>query len=341
MIHSEEIMVSGMQCSGCEASIEAAVQQLDGIRSVKAEYCRSSLTVSFDSCRTSLDQISTVCAAKGYSLALRGESQAVIAGKTGAFLAFAGILLLLILTRKTWLLLSLPGISPVTTDGMIFVAGLLTGLHCVSMCGGFVIGYTTGDAEQQRSNVRSHLLYGVGKTVSYALFGAFFGFLGTLFHITPVLSGITIALAGSFMILYGLNLLGLFTGLRIIRFKLPVAMVTYLLKKMEQSRSPFLMGFFSGFLLGCGPLQVMYLLAAAVGSVPEGAKMLTLFSLGTLPALLGFGLLTRLLSKRMTRSFVHVSGMILIVMGALMLTNGLVKTCSGDSDQPACGCMRY
>lgn len=341
MILTKKISVSGMQCSGCEAVIEEAVKQLDGIRSVKADYCRASLSVSFDSCLTSFKRITAVCAAKGYSLALPPGSQRVVAGKAVSLLAFAGIVLLLILTRKTWMLLSLPGINPATTDSMIFVVGLLTGLHCVSMCGSFIVGYAAADVKEQRSVVRSHLLYAVGKTVSYALFGAMFGFLGTLFRITPVISGITISLAGAFLILYGLNILGIFSVLRKIRIKQPEGMINFALKRMEHSRSPFLIGFFSGFLLGCGPLQVMYVLAAAVGSALEGAKILTLFGLGTLPALLGFGLLTRLLSNRMTRTFIHASGIILIVMGSMMLTNGLAKTCSGDVNLPACNCTRY
>lgn len=67
---------------------------------------------------------------------------------------------------------------------------------------------------------------------------------GTLFRITPVISGITISLAGAFLILYGLNMLGIFSVLRKIRTKQPEWMITYALKKREQSRSPFLIGFF-------------------------------------------------------------------------------------------------
>jgi len=55
-----------------------------------------------------------------------------------------------------------------------------------------------------------------------------------------------------------------------------------------------------------------------------------LFGLGPLPALLGFGLLARLLSNKMTRRFIHVAGIILIILGALMFNKGLMRTRIGD-----------
>ncbi len=260
-----------------------------------------------------------------------------------SILALAGLLLILSAARQLGGQICLSEINSQATAGMIFILGLLSGLHCVGMCGSFIIAYTAKDAELGRSVFHSHILYGAGKTLSYALFGALFGIIGSLFRITPLISGITICIAGIFLILYGLNMLGTFSVLKAIRIKQPEAMINYALEKRQQSRSPFIIGFFSGFLLGCGPLQVMYVLAAGNGNALEGAKFLALFGLGTLPALFGFGLLARLLSSNLTRRFVQASGIILIVMGSMMLNRGLIKTGSTDdfkSAQPACNCSR-
>ncbi|MGZ8915386.1 MAG: urease accessory protein UreH domain-containing protein, partial [Methylobacter sp.] len=57
--------------------------------------------------------------------------------------------------------------------GLLFVTGLLTGFHCIGMCGGFVIGYTARESEQTSpSYVMAHLKYGIGKTLSYTAMGA-------------------------------------------------------------------------------------------------------------------------------------------------------------------------
>lgn len=320
-----------MMCSGCESIIEEAVAKIEGVVTVKADYPKSKCQVSFDDSKTSLEAIHKRIEQKDYEIALAPANK-----KGGDFikislsiLALIGIVLLMVFSRKLWHQFSVPDISSQLSYGMIFVVGLITGLHCIGMCGSFVIGYTVKDAEQGHSAYLSHLLYGIGKTISYAMFGALFGFIGSVISITPFISGVSILLAGIFLIIFGLNTLNLFAVLKRVRIKQPEAMARYANKKRRTSRSPFFIGFFSGFLLGCGPLQAMYIMAAGNGDPLEGAKFLAAFGLGTLPALLGFGMATRWLSGSMTRRITQISGVILLVMGTMMLNKGLMKTKSG------------
>ena len=341
MIVTEEIYVIGMHCGGCETIIEEAVIQIDGVLFVKAEYHKSAVKVRFDAKKTSLTHIQEACAASGYAFeSLSGEEKSGVSKIILSLLALTGLLTVLILARRVGHQLQLPEINSFTSDGMIFIVGLLTGLHCIGMCGSFLIGYTAKDTEQGRSVFRSHILYGTGKTLAYAMLGALFGFLGSLFHITPFISGLSIGLAGAFLILYGLNMLNIFTSLKAVRVKLPLTISRFITKRRKQSRSPFFIGFFSGFILGCGPLQVMYVLAAGNGDALSGAKILTLFGLGTLPALLGFGLLARMLSNTMTRHVVHASGIILIVLGSMMLNKGIIRSKSGNETKTAHSCCQ-
>jgi hypothetical protein len=89
--------------------------------------------------------------------------------------------------------------------------------------------------------------------------------------------------------------------------------------------------------------EVMYVIAAGNGNALEGAKSLTFFGLGTLPALIGFGLLARTLSNKMTRNLIHTSGIILILFGSMMLNKGFLRALSVDDSkpvQPACECQK-
>jgi len=337
MIVTKEIHVSGMQCTGCVTIIEEALYQIDGILFAKADYDKATVEVSFDADKTGWDAIQQACAAKGYTLELFPVSNfQKIIKIILSLLALAGLFAVIMLARKFGTRFSLPEITSQTGNGMIFLVGLLTGLHCVGMCGSFIIGYTARDAGQNRSAIGSHIWYGAGKTLSYAMLGAIFGFAGSFFHITPLVSGISIGLAGAFLILYGLNMLHVFSIVKAIRIKQPLAMASYATKTRRKSKSPFFIGFFSGFILGCGPLQVMYVMAAGNGDALEGAKFLTLFGLGTLPALFCFGLLTRMLTLTMTRRFVQASGIILIVLGSMMLNKGVLKARSGDETKKGC-----
>ena len=327
---SKQIDIKGMMCSGCEAIIEEAVSEIEGVSEIHADYPTSKCQLSFDDKQTSLEDIFKVIEQQGYEIDLAPVSKGNVFIKISlSLLALIGIVMLMVFSRKLWHQFSVPDISSQLSYGMIFVVGMITGLHCIGMCGNFVIGYTVKDAEQGHSAYLSHLLYGAGKTISYAMFGALFGFIGSVVSITPFISGVSILLAGIFLIIFGLNTLNLFAALKRVRIKQPEAMARYANKKRRNSRSPFFIGFFTGFLLGCGPLQAMYIMAAGNGDPVEGAKFLAAFGLGTLPALLGFGMATRWLSGTMTHRITQISGVILLVMGTMMLNKGLMKTKSG------------
>ncbi|GAW84881.1 hypothetical protein bplSymb_SCF00113P025 [Bathymodiolus platifrons methanotrophic gill symbiont] len=327
---NKQINIKGMMCGGCETIIEDAVSEIEGVSDVHADYPSAKCKLSFDDKKVRLEDIYKIIEQKGYAIDLNSETKGGVFIKISlSILALIGIVLLMVFSRKLWHQFSVPDISSQLSYGMIFVVGLITGLHCIGMCGSFVIGYTVKDAEHGRSAYLSHILYGTGKTLSYAMFGAIFGFIGSVVSITPFISGVSILLAGIFLIIFGLNTLNVFAVLKKVRFKQAEAMARYANRKRRNSRSPFFIGFFSGFLLGCGPLQAMYIMAAGNGDPVEGAKFLAAFGLGTLPALLGFGMATRWLSGTMTRRITQISGIILLVMGTMMLNKGLMKTKSG------------
>jgi sulfite exporter TauE/SafE len=54
--------------------------------------------------------------------------------------------------------------------------------------------------------------------------------------------------------------------------------------------------------------------------------MLALFAAGTLPALMGFGLISRLFTRKMTFRFLQASGIILIILGSIMFYRGIQRS---------------
>jgi uncharacterized protein len=325
------VKVKGMHCNGCEAVIEESVASIEGIQFVKANFKKGTIKVVYDEDITSLVAIQQTITAKGYTVIPEFiDKKGKLMKITLSILALVGLFVIILFSRSLGHTINLPEINSHTSEGLIFIVGLLTGIHCVGMCGSFVIGYTTRDAANNRPVFRSHLLYGLGKTFSYTLFGALFGLIGALFTITPLISGITISIAGVFLILYGLSMFTALPLFKAIRLKQPAVLTKFILNERLKLRSPFFIGFFSGLILGCGPLQAMYVMAAGSGNVLEGAKLLTLFGLGTLPALFCFGLVARLFSNRMTRTFLYASGIILIVLGSVMLNKGITKASADD-----------
>ncbi len=323
--------VTGMQCGGCEAIIETAVVQMDGVKKVIANYPTGTVEISFDADKINLKDIQKSIEASGYPIATsKPKEKALWLKFILTLIAVIALVIVMIGTRKLSHQFALPDLNSHLGDSMIVVVGLITGLHCIGMCGSFVISYTARDAEKKRSSWLSHFMYGFGKTLSYAMFGALFGLLGSIISITPFIQGVTNIMAGAFLILFGLNMLDVFAVLKYFQIKQPESIAHFVIRQNKRSHSPFFIGFFSGFLLGCGPLQAMYVMAAGSSDPLVGAKILTLFGLGTLPALFSFGYLTRLFSSTTTHRFFQLSGVILIFVGAVMLNKGMVRTHSGD-----------
>jgi hypothetical protein len=75
-------------------------------------------------------------------------------------------------------------------------------------------------------------------------------------------------------------------------------------------------------------------MAAGTGSWSQGAAILFFFGIGTLPLLLGFGFLTSLLSANLTPKLLKASGLIVMILGALMLNHGLAVTGAGVDFNP-------
>ena len=72
----------------------------------------------------------------------------------------------------------------------------------------------------------------------------------------------------------------------------------------------------------CGPLQSMWIVALAGGSSFAGAFSMLLFSLGTVPLMLGLGSLVSLLRKRFNSGVMSVGAVLVVVLGLSMLSQG-------------------
>jgi uncharacterized protein len=323
----------GMHCHGCEHIIEVGVGKLPGVRSVKADYPTETVTVALDPALTDLETIRGVIERAGYRTYGQDDlkrRRSRLEKLAGLLIGVIGILLIIFFDTEWISKGGEPDISQHLSLGLIFVLGLLTGFHCVGMCGGFVLSYTADDARAGRGSYLSHAAYAAGKTLSYTLIGASFGLLGAFIAFTPMLRGVAGVFAGAFLIVFGLNMLGLFAPLRRFRLGLPRPLQDFIYAEEARSRHrPFVIGLLNGLMIACGPLQAMYVMAAGTGSALEGAKMLFAFGVGTLPVLLSFGVLATLISGALTHRLLRFSGAIVVILGAVMINRGLILTGSG------------
>jgi sulfite exporter TauE/SafE len=212
---------------------------------------------------------------------------------------------------------------------LLFIAGTLTGFHCAGMCGALVVGYTVKTAAEGGAKYLTHLYYGVGKTLSYTVIGGLYGALGSVISFTPFMRGVAGLAAGIFLLLFGLATLRVFAPLARFQLKTPGFLMRWVGGALRRNTHPFVIGLLNGLMIICGPLQAMYIMAAGTGSPVEGARMLFVFGLGTLPLMMGFGFMASALSRQFAPRLVRVSGIIVVALGVIMLNRGYAMMTTG------------
>ena len=356
-------IVEGTNCKSCENIIKQQALKIKGVKNIEFDFKTETGSVTFDKTITDIDTVLFKIEEKGYKCSIlvfdddnthkkscntNQTKNAKLSGdysKSSRILAtitiIIGFFIFLSYLGKLSEFITFPEISKEISYSLLFLIGLMTGFHCISMCGGFVVSYSAKASRNKERHVKAHLMYALGKITSYTVIGAVFGLLGSIIAFTPKLRGITGVLAGLFLVLYGIKMLNIFPVLR--KFTLPIPNLTKLTKKIRKhehfpkhkkytssaNSSALTIGLLNGLMIACGPLQAIYIMAAGTGSIIEGAKLLFIFALGTLPVMLGFGYLTSLITAKATSKIVKASGFIVIILGLVMINNGVALTGNG------------
>ena len=201
--------------------------------------------------------------------------------------------------------------------------------HCIGMCGGIVLAYSTIKIEPASSKVSktvAHLLYNIGRVFTYTLLGAIFGAIGGVATFSNTANGTLLIIAGVAMILAGLSLMGKIKFLTLIEHTFSSSSVY---KKAFQSilhsksnMSFFILGMLNG-LLPCGFVYFFAITAASTASPFYGALVMFIFGISTIPAMFSLGFLSSLASATSFRNMMmSLSSVAVILYGAFTLYNG-------------------
>ncbi len=215
--------------------------------------------------------------------------------------------------------------------------GLISSFHCVGMCGPIALALPVhkGTRGQQVAGV---LAYNVGRTLTYAMFGALIGALGASLDWLGVLRYASIAV-GITMLGYVCWPSGMEKRLHMPLFwqktvnRLRQRMGLYL--KKTDLPGMLALGMLNGA-IPCGMVYMALTSSVATGSAWGGGAFMALFGLGTMPAMLVLAiakqqftpaLRTRI--RRLTPVLVAIAGIWLIARGVIASYPGLSKPAAG------------
>ena len=207
-----------------------------------------------------------------------------------------------------------------------FVMGLFSSMHCIGMCGS-IIGTLTLSLSPEIRNNKKRLLpfvfnYNFGRITSYAIAGALVGAIEALLtmhlgethghRFLQLLSAVIMASAG-------LYIAGWFprfayiekTGMLLWKKIEPYGRKLIPVKNLKQA---YLFGMIWGW-LPCGLVYSTLALAATAGDASKSSLTMLAFGLGTLPAVIGVGVMTQLLTRlSRIKRFKEAVGLLMIIL---------------------------
>ncbi len=212
---------------------------------------------------------------------------------------------------------------------IILIAFLGSFGHCVGMCGGIVLAYTStkvDDSWNKTTQSISHLLYAFGRITTYTILGAIFGFVGSVVTFSSMANGLLLLGTGILMILVGLSLVGKLKFLTNIEHSISqMPWYKKIFKKLLSSNSFFsfyFLGLLNG-LLPCGFVYVFAITAASTASVFWGAIVMLIFGLSTIPAMFSLGFFVGLLKQNELRNIIiKVAAVLVVLFGFFTAYNG-------------------
>ncbi len=209
----------------------------------------------------------------------------------------------------------IPQIDSSISYGMLVITGLLTSIHCISMCGAINLS-ATFNSNRNRS-IRKPILYNLGRVVSYTIIGGIVGGLGNVLSVTSSIAGTIIMVAAVAMLIMSLGMMGILEHYFSFACKLPWR------GKLHGSNA-FVIGLMNG-LMPCGPLQAMQLYALSTGNALKGALSMFLFAIGTVPLMLGMGLIANLVTNKYRTIINYVAAVFIFLLSIVMINRSLLS----------------
>jgi sulfite exporter TauE/SafE len=201
---------------------------------------------------------------------------------------------------------------------LVFMLGLVSGLHCLQMCGPIVLAYSL---PLKSGRTRAHLSYNAGRILTYmflgALAGAAGGALGILGRLAGIATGARIV-SGAAMIVAATLMIGLVPSKNLIQIENP----SRFSRLLTSPGTKFQLGLTMGF-LPCGLIYAALLKAMESASAPAGALTMLAFGCGTAVSLLSIGAASSFFSPRLGRWSTRLAPVCIALSGAVLLYRGL------------------
>ncbi|MEK7598280.1 MAG: sulfite exporter TauE/SafE family protein [Patescibacteria group bacterium] len=354
------VPIAGMHCRSCEMLVEDKLSEIPEVEQSIVSYKKGTAEIHYTKQKPNTDEIEEAIRSAGYAIGVSSVKKPFFSRNASDYKDL-GISLLFLL--GIYIALKTLGINNIKIGGgssptslpVVFLVGITAGLStCMALVGGLILGMSARHSEKHPEatplqKFRPHLIFNLGRVLSYAVLGGVLGSAGAIFRFSGTTLGVMTILVGAAMLMLGFKLVGIFPRLDQAGLTLPKGISRILgikpakggHEKEYSHRGSFAMGALT-FFLPCGFTQVMQLYAVSTGSFLRGALIMGVFALGTVPGLLGIGGLTSVVRGIFAKRFFKFAGVVVIFLSFVNISNGYTlmgwqwgSALSAEQDSPS------
>ena len=199
--------------------------------------------------------------------------------------------------------------------------------HCIGMCGGFVVACNLKLNQKSKSAQFILLLsYHLSRVLAYIILGILFGLFGSAALLSGANRGLVIFFAGVILIILAFGLFKRGKLLSYIENQKLSYLIIPLFAKFRQKNSLIsflILGFLNG-LLPCGVVYYFLAVSLGSGSLINGAMIMAIFGLSTIPVMMGVGGILSALSAKFKNYLNLISFIIMLGYGIYFLYLGFM-----------------
>jgi uncharacterized protein len=315
------VKVMGMHCPSCDILIQDKFGAVSNVCSVKANHQTRKVEIHYTG-KLNTNALNATVARFGYQIPdNEGE---VVEETMGNRLKDAGVIATLLFIayffiQELGLVPEIGAVSSLTLSSVLVFGLIASTSTCMATAGALYLA-TIGTMRSKEQGVMATVVpaigFNIGRIITYAGMGYLTGYVGQTLSVDFRLSSFLSIAVSLMMVLLGLNMLRLIS----LSSVLPYGMTKGLFQKIQSRliKSPKRTAFFLGaltYILPCGFTQTVQVYALGVANPVQSMLIMTMFALGTMPALMAIGFASSLIRSKYYLAFSKVVGVLIVMIG--------------------------
>lgn len=299
------IHIKGTHCKSCKMLLEREIGKINNVKSIKVDFETGKSIVWYKNKWPGM-KIKEVVTKYNYGLGTNKQKSPI------ETLMETTIVTMIVING--WFLLKFLGLEkylPNSQSENVLLSALLMGVAaslstCLALVGSIIL--SMGTSEDRNENWRKNGFFHLGRLVSFGVLGGILGLVGgKLSYSTNVIAVISLAV-GMYTGYKGLETVGIIKGKGLISFGTG-GKVGQLVDKNQSW--PIILGGLT-FFIPCGFTQTAQIMAVSSNGFGQGALIMLVFGLGTLPVLLIIGISTGVLKTEKYSLVKKVIGFVIV-----------------------------